>query len=65
MEVTLDDKYTVTEGCVYLTGIQTLVRLPLDQQRRDARAGLHTGAFITGYEGSPLAGYDQIGRAHV
>ena len=34
------------------------MRLPLDQQRRDARAGLHTGAFITGYEGSPLAGYD-------
>ena len=58
MEVTLDDKYTVTAGCVYLTGIQALVRLPLDQQRRDARAGLHTGAFITGYEGSPLAGYD-------
>src|SRR3989441_514869 len=54
MEVTLDDKYTVTAGCVYLTGIQALVRLPLDQQRRDARAGLHTGAFITGYEGSPL-----------
>jgi indolepyruvate ferredoxin oxidoreductase len=56
--LTLDDKYAVTEGSVYLTGIQALVRLPLDQQRRDARAGLHTGAFITGYEGSPLAGYD-------
>ena len=58
MAVTLDDKYTVTAGSVYLTGIQALVRLPLDQQRRDAQAGLHTGAFITGYEGSPLAGYD-------
>jgi indolepyruvate ferredoxin oxidoreductase len=58
MTLTLDDKYTVTEGSVYLTGIQALVRLPLDQQRRDARAGLRTGAFITGYEGSPLAGYD-------
>src|SRR5215813_8702448 len=58
MEVTLDDKYTVTAGCVYLTGIQALVRLPIDQQRRDARAGLRSGAFITGYEGSPLAGYD-------
>ena len=58
MTLTLDDKYLVTKGSVYLTGIQALVRLPLDQQRRDARAGLHTGAFITGYEGSPLAGYD-------
>src|SRR5262249_56275648 len=58
MAVTLDDKYTVTAGSVYLTGIQALVRLPLDQQRRDAQAGLRTGGFITGYEGSPLAGYD-------
>jgi hypothetical protein len=58
MTLTLDDKYIVTEGSIYLTGIQALVRLPLDQQRRDAREGLRTGAFITGYEGSPLAGYD-------
>ena len=58
MTVTLDDKYTVTAGNVYLTGIQALVRLPIEQQRRDAQQGLHTGALITGYEGSPLAGYD-------
>lgn len=58
MEVTLDEKYTVSTGRVYLTGIQALVRLPLDQQRRDTRMGLRTGAFITGYEGSPLGGYD-------
>ena len=58
MVVTLDDKYTLTEGQVYLTGIQALVRLPMDQQRRDRRENLHTGTFISGYEGSPLAGYD-------
>ncbi len=58
MSITLDDKYTLTEGRVYLTGIQALVRLPLDQHRRDTRAGLRTGTFISGYEGSPLAGYD-------
>jgi indolepyruvate ferredoxin oxidoreductase len=58
MALQLDDKYTLLEGRVYLTGIQALVRLPIDQQRRDARAGLQTGTFISGYEGSPLAGYD-------
>ena len=54
----LSDKYTVERGRVYLTGIQALVRLPMDQMRRDRRAGLNTGSFISGYEGSPLGGYD-------
>jgi len=54
----LDDRYTAQNGSVYLTGIQALVRLPMDQMRRDRRAGLHTAAFISGYEGSPLGGYD-------
>jgi indolepyruvate ferredoxin oxidoreductase len=60
----LSDKYTIEQGSVYLTGIQALVRLPIDQMRRDRRAGLNTGAFISGYEGSPLGGYDlQLGRS--
>ena len=54
----LNDKYTVEKGRIYLTGIQALVRLPIDQMRRDRREGLKTGAFISGYEGSPLGGYD-------
>src|SRR6202035_4464543 len=54
----LSDKFTVERGSVYLTGIQALVRLPMDQMRRDRRAGLKTGTFISGYEGSPLGGYD-------
>ena len=57
-DMLLSDKYSVERGSVYLTGIQALVRLPLDQMRRDRRAGLKTGAFISGYEGSPLGGYD-------
>jgi len=54
----LSDKFTVECGGVYLSGIQALVRLPMDQMRRDRRAGLNTGTFISGYEGSPLGGYD-------
>src|SRR5579872_4505648 len=54
----LSDKFNLERGRVYLTGIQALVRLPIDQMRRDRRAGLNTGTFISGYEGSPLGGYD-------
>ena len=62
-EVTLDDKYDLVEGKAYLTGIQALVRLPLDQKRLDRIAGHNTGGFISGYRGSPLGGYDQQLRA--
>jgi indolepyruvate ferredoxin oxidoreductase len=57
--VTLDDKYSLDKGQVYLTGTQALVRLPMLQRQRDAAAGLNTGCFITGYRGSPLGGLDQ------
>ncbi|MGE4013452.1 MAG: indolepyruvate ferredoxin oxidoreductase family protein, partial [Alphaproteobacteria bacterium] len=57
--VTLDDKYTVEAGRVYLSGIQALVRLPMMQRQRDLKAGLNTAGFISGYRGSPLGGYDQ------
>ncbi len=50
----LDDKYTVEEGQVSLTGVQALVRLPMDQNRRDREAGLKIGTYISGYQGSPL-----------
>src|SRR5262245_52175239 len=57
--VTLDDKYTLERGRVYLTGTQALVRLPMMQRQRDAAAGLNTGCFIAGYRGSPLGAFDQ------
>src|SRR5882757_5309815 len=58
------DRYDAANGAVFLSGIQALVRLPIEQMRRDVAAGLNTRAFITGYPGSPLGGYDTaLGRA--
>ena len=57
-DVTLDDKYTRRAGRVFLSGTQALVRLPLLQRWRDKELGLNTAGFISGYRGSPLAGYD-------
>ena len=62
-EVTLDDKYDLVEGKAFMTGIQALVRLPLDRKRLDIGMGLNTAGFISGYRGSPLGGYDQQLRA--
>ncbi len=57
--VTLDDKYLLEEGRVYLSGVQALVRLLLDQRRLDRAAGLNTAGFVSGYRGSPLGTLDR------
>ena len=57
-DYTLEDKYRRTQGRIYLSGVQALVRLPLMQKLRDERAGLDTAGFISGYRGSPLGGFD-------
>ena len=55
----LDDRYAQTRGRVFLTGTQALVRIMLDQARRDQAAGMNTAGFVSGYRGSPLGGLDQ------
>jgi indolepyruvate ferredoxin oxidoreductase len=55
----LDDKYTLPSGRVFLTGTQALIRVMMLQRERDRLAGLNTAGFVSGYRGSPLGGLDQ------
>ena len=55
---TLNDRYALASGRVFMTGTQALVRTLFDQARRDREAGLKTGGFVSGYRGSPLGGLD-------
>ncbi len=55
----LSDRYAPDAGTVFMTGIQALARLPIEQLRADRAAGLNTAAFASGYQGSPLSGLDQ------
>lgn len=59
MSVDLQQKYTQGSGRIFLSGLQALVRLPMAQIKRDRAIGLNTAAFISGYRGSPLGGFDQ------
>ncbi len=56
--VTLNDKYTQEGGQVMLSALQGVVRLLLDQARRDQSAGLRTAGYVTGYRGSPITTLD-------
>jgi indolepyruvate ferredoxin oxidoreductase len=58
-ETTLKDKYVLEQGTIFISGIQALVRILLDQHRADVRAGLNTATFVSGYQGSPLGGFDK------
>lgn len=58
MSYSLDDRYVREEGPIYLTGIQALVRTVRDRAVLDRTRGQNTSSFVSGYEGSPLAGYD-------
>ena len=57
--VSLEDKYALESGRIYVTGTQALVRLPMLQRQRDERLGLNTAGFVSGYRGSPLGGLDK------
>jgi indolepyruvate ferredoxin oxidoreductase len=56
--VTLDDRYEQRSGQIFLSSMQALVRLPLDQKRRDMAAGFCSGGYVSGYRGSPITTLD-------
>jgi len=58
--VSVDDKYVLREGLAFMTGVQALVRIPIEQSWRDRDAGLRSGTLISGYPGSPIGGYDLL-----
>ena len=57
-QISLNDRYDLDRSPVLLNGTQALVRLMLMQKARDAKAGLNTAGYVTGYRGSPLGGVD-------
>jgi indolepyruvate ferredoxin oxidoreductase len=56
--VSLRDRFEQRSGQVFLSSMQALVRLPVDQIRRDREMGLVTGGYISGYRGSPITTLD-------
>ena len=59
----LDDRFKREHGRVFLSGVQALARLAVDQLRIDRRHGLHTAAFVSGYQGSPVATFQEEASA--
>ncbi len=57
-DISLHDCYAQNTGRAFATGTQALVRLLLEQARRDRQAGRNTRGLVTGYPGSPLGGLD-------
>lgn len=55
----LEHGFTATSGAIWMSGIQALARLPLDQHKLDKARGLNTAGYVTGYRGSPLGGLDR------
>ena len=56
--VTLDDKYEIEKGSIFVNGTQALSRLLILQRQRDLLKGLNTAGFVSGYRGSPIGGLD-------
>ena len=60
----LADRYRLEDGRVFLSGLQAIARLAIDQLRIDRRNGLDTAVFVSGYQGSPVGTFqEEVSRA--
>jgi indolepyruvate ferredoxin oxidoreductase len=57
-QITLLDCYEKDRGPAYITGMQALVRLLVEQARLDRENGINSRGLVSGYPGSPLGGLD-------
>ena len=55
----LEDRFRLEDGRVFLSGVQAVARLPVDQLRLDRRHDLRTAAFVSGYQGSPVGTFQE------
>lgn len=53
------DHWAADAPRVHLSGVQAAIRVLVDVLRDDRAAGRRTAAFVSGYQGSPLAGFDK------
>ena len=58
-QTTLESRFLDLDQPIFLSGIQALVRVLLEQSRLDRAAGHRTAALVSGYRGSPLGGLDR------
>ncbi|MBS0573380.1 MAG: indolepyruvate ferredoxin oxidoreductase family protein [Proteobacteria bacterium] len=52
-------RYGGAGGRIVVSGTQALIRLLIEQSARDRADGLRTAGYVSGYRGSPLAGFDR------
>ncbi len=54
-----NDLWGAGSRTAHLSGTQAVVRFLIDLLRADRARGLKTAAFVSGYQGSPLGGFDR------
>ena len=60
LENGLNDRFRAGAMPVLLTGVQAIVRHLVERHARDQAASRRTATFVSGYQGSPLAGLDKL-----